>query len=69
MCRELTPLKRSEARARLAERRLLDSELRESTLREEVNDLQKRVGNLLAQKREPQCLYEVIHGSQPGQGG
>jgi len=66
---ELTAQDRHAIRIVVLSRQLRESESRESTLREEVNDLQKRVGTLLAQKREPQCLHEVIHGSQPGQGG
>lgn len=69
MCRELTPLKRAEARLRVQDRRLNEAAHREATLREEVDDLQQRVGRLIAQQRGPQCLDELIHSTdRPGQG-
>ena len=41
-----------------------------SEYREEVDALQARVGNLLAQQREPHCLDDVIRlaHNRPGQG-
>lgn len=42
-------------------RRLMESEQRNSNYRQEVDDLQQRVGRLIAQQRGPQCLDELIH--------
>lgn len=51
-------------------RSLRQAERRASGLREEVDDLQHRIAELLAQKREPQCLDDVIHPRQePAKGG
>ena len=58
---ELTDLERTVARVVVLSRQLRESESRESVLREEVDYLQKRIATLLAQKREPQCLDELIH--------
>ena len=58
MCRELTPEKRSEARARLSERRLLDSELRESALRDEVTTLEAKLAERDAAIRTAHFLLE-----------
>ena len=43
-------------------RQLRQSELRCSNYREENDALQRRITELLAQKREPHCLDDVIHG-------
>ncbi len=67
---KLTDLQRAQMRVRTQKLQLEQKDRRLSQYREEVDDLQARISNLLEQKREPQSLDEVIHltDDRPGQG-
>lgn len=58
---DLTDILRANLRIDTLSKQLREATHRESNLRQDNDDLQDRVANLLAQKHEPQCLDEVIH--------
>ena len=66
---DLTDITRANMRIDTLSLQLREAGQRATALREDNDDLQARVATLLAQKREPQCFDEVIHGVQEPAGG
>ena len=66
----ITDILRANLRIDVLSKQLRESEHRESNLRQDNDALKARVANLLAQKKEPQSMDEVVHGVQdPAKGG